>query len=102
MCNCLEEMREEIAHVKESQRKVLTEMSSLRQDTNITFSSYSKRLGDIEGSIEGLVDIMHSVAGFLKTLGWIGVAIKWLAVFSAACVATWKAIEALLQFFKVG
>ena len=67
------------------------EIASLRQDTNASLNAFRK-------SVEELVEVMHSVGGFFKTLGWIGTAIKWTSVTVVSSVAMYEAILALIKF----
>jgi len=46
----------------------------------------------IQQNVQELLDLWKSAKGFVRVVGWIGFAIKWLAVTGGAVAVVWAAV----------
>jgi len=71
----------------ENRQAVISERMGLLNESIV---SNTDRMGEV-------LEVMQTLKGGVKFLGWIGTALKWFAGIGAAAVAIWQVFETLFK-----
>ena len=106
-----EELEKKVRELEKEQKELISTVNKSSKEVIAMVQHFLDDMKEVKGAVDAveksvevhnekadeLVDIMESVEGFFKTLGWIGKAIKWIGAIAISLIATWQAFEAFLK-----
>jgi len=82
--------------------ELVEDNSSRLSELELRHAQHEDRLGDIYSFASQAKDVYHDVQKFVRVSGWLGKAMKWIGMVSAAAVVVHEFGARIWSFFSNG